>query len=387
MAANGAPPKPWEINRGQSPSNNLRSSSLTRPESGEFPTPPPIPARPNQQSTSATMYRPTYGNLGSYGGGYNFGGYGGYGSGMYGSSGLYGTGGGMYGSSYRNYGTPPNGVGSFTQQAEDSTRQAFQSVESIVRAFTSVSAMLESTFGAVYSSFRAVLDVADHFSRVRSTFSEILSSIAIFRLFRYLYRRVLAIFGSRECEDAWSNAAVDGALMRPNSSSQKKSWPIMLFAAVVMGGPYLIWRLMRGANSQKPANISWMNGDGDHVVAKAEFDFSSESEEEISFLAGDTIILAPRAQQPHIRGWLLGTIDGKNPGYLPANYVKILGLRRGRAKPTTPPTPAANISTTTTTTPPAGLSTEGTVSNEEWQNIHSGSERLGPPEEPPTQQS
>uniref|UniRef100_H2ZCY3 Peroxin-13 n=1 Tax=Ciona savignyi TaxID=51511 RepID=H2ZCY3_CIOSA len=252
MAANGAPPKPWEINRIQSPSNNLHSSSVPRPQSGEFQTPPPVPTRPNQQqNTSSSLYRPTFGGLGSYGSGC-YGGYGGYGGGMGGmyGGGLYGNG-GMYGSNYRNYGGP-NGTGGFTQQAEESTRQAFQSVESIVRAFTSVSAMLESTFGAVYSSFRAVLDVADHFSRVRATFSEILSSIAIFRFFRYVYRRLLALFGSRECEDAWINAAAaDGSLVRPSSSSQKKSWPIMLFAAVVMGGPFLIWRLMKGSSTQK----------------------------------------------------------------------------------------------------------------------------------------
>jgi len=41
--------------------------------------------------------------------------------------------------------------------------------------------MLESTLGAVYSSFRAVLDVADHFSRVKATFTDILSSITVFR--------------------------------------------------------------------------------------------------------------------------------------------------------------------------------------------------------------
>jgi len=41
--------------------------------------------------------------------------------------------------------------------------------------------MLESTLGAVYSSFRAVLDVADHLSRVKTTFSDILSSIAVVR--------------------------------------------------------------------------------------------------------------------------------------------------------------------------------------------------------------
>ena len=52
---------------------------------------------------------------------------------MYGGGSPY-YGGGMYGSTYRGFGSP----GSFTQQAEDNTRQAFQSVESIVRAFTSV---------------------------------------------------------------------------------------------------------------------------------------------------------------------------------------------------------------------------------------------------------
>jgi len=56
-----------------------------------------------------------------------------YGNGLYGSSGL-------YGGSYRAYGSSM--PGGFTQQAEESTRQAFQSVESIVRAFTSVSTAL-----------------------------------------------------------------------------------------------------------------------------------------------------------------------------------------------------------------------------------------------------
>ena len=41
---------------------------------------------------------------------------------------------------------------------------------------------------------------------------------------------------------------------------------------------------------------SWMNGDGDHVIAKAEFDFQSASSEELNFQAGDRIILAPRGR-------------------------------------------------------------------------------------------
>lgn len=33
--------------------------------------------------------------------------------------------------------------------------------------------------------------------------------------------------------------------------------------------------------------------------------------------------------QPRVKGWLLGSVDGKNVGLVPANYVKVLGKRRG----------------------------------------------------------
>ncbi|CAK8679672.1 unnamed protein product [Clavelina lepadiformis] len=348
MSSSGAPPKPWEINRGQSPGNysNLRSSA----EMEETRTAPPVPTRPSQQQrASSPLYRPGYGGLGygGYGGTYGIGGYGGmYGGGMYGSS-------GMYGSPYRNY-SSLNNAGSFTQQAEESTRQAFQSVESIVRAFSSVSAMLESTFGAVYSSFRAVLDVADHFSRVKATFTDILSSIAVFRLFRYLYRRAMAALGVHPCDEAWESIKPTSAAAKPSTPSEKKSWPIMLFVAVVLGGPYLIWKLLKGMSSQKPDASTWMNGDGDHVIARAEFDFQSENDEELSFRAGDRLILAPRDQQPHVRGWLLGTADGKKPGYVPANHVKVLGLRRGRSQ--------AQLPSTNQTT--------ATDESDAWKDIH-----------------
>ncbi|KAK6328124.1 hypothetical protein J4Q44_G00001020 [Coregonus suidteri] len=35
-------------------------------------------------------------------------------------------------------------------------------------------------------------------------------------------------------------------------------------------------------------------------------------------------------QQPRVRGWLLASVDGQTTGLIPANYVKVLGKRRGR---------------------------------------------------------
>ena len=35
-------------------------------------------------------------------------------------------------------------------------------------------------------------------------------------------------------------------------------------------------------------------------------------------------------QQPRLRGWLLASVDGQLTGLVPANYIKVLGKRRGR---------------------------------------------------------
>ena len=64
-------------------------------------------------------------------------------------------------------------------------------------------------------------------------------------------------------------------------------------------------------------------GEGDHVIARAEYDFDGENDEELSFRAGDILRLAPKGKQPRIRGWLLGSLDGSSEGIVPANYVKV----------------------------------------------------------------
>ena len=69
----------------------------------------------------------------------------------------------------------------FIQYAEDSSRQTFASVESVVRAFNSLAMMLDNTFFAMTSSFRAILGVAENFGRLRTMFGHIWYSVNIFR--------------------------------------------------------------------------------------------------------------------------------------------------------------------------------------------------------------
>ena len=49
-----------------------------------------------------------------------------------------------------------------------------------------------------------------------------------------------------ETDEAWSQAAESllPSSAGDGSAPKKSTWPIMLFFAIIMGGPYLIWRLI-----------------------------------------------------------------------------------------------------------------------------------------------
>lgn len=118
-----------------------------------------------------------------------------YGGGMYG-----GGGGGMYGgySNYGSYGNYGNGYQMrdpldpetrFIQLAEESSRPAFQSIESLVMAIGNIASMLDSTFFALTSSFRAILGVAANVGQLRGVFAQFWSTFALIRGVTWLYRK------------------------------------------------------------------------------------------------------------------------------------------------------------------------------------------------------
>ncbi|XP_044285381.1 peroxisome biogenesis factor 13 [Varanus komodoensis] len=327
MAGNQPPPpKPWESRR---LSADVGANQLTRPGQPALTrVPPPIPPRLSQQtgSTALNTYRPAYSTSFSSG-------YGGYGNSFYGSYSPYSFGYGSLG--YNRFRVDDVPTSRFVQQAEESSRGAFQSIESIVHAFASVSMMMDATFSAVYNSFRAVLDVANHFSRLKIHFTKVFSAFALVRTIRYLYRRLQRLLGMRkssENDDLWAESQGTVARIGPEekATNSAKSWPIFLFFAVVLGGPYLIWKLLSTYTDEETVSSNWASGEDDHVVGRAEYDFTAVSEEEISFRVGEMLKLAPKEQQPKIRGWLLASRDGQTTGLVPANHVRILGKRKGK---------------------------------------------------------
>ncbi|XP_052368037.1 peroxisomal membrane protein PEX13-like isoform X2 [Oncorhynchus keta] len=303
------------------PPRSVQSIQSYRPSYGSF------PGSSYNPYGSSSLYGGAYSPYSPYSGGYGMGG--GLGGGLGGSLGY---------SRFGQTGIEDVAPSRFVQQAEESSRGAFQSIESIVQAFTSVSMMMDATFSAVYNSFRAVLDVANHLTRLRMHFTKVLSAFALVRTLRYLYRRIQRMLGLRrdgEVEDLWADSegvvlATRGAGAAMEDAGAVKSWPIFLFLAVVLGGPYLIWKLLSSAQGPEESATNWASGEDDHVVARAEYDFTAASEEELSLNAGDMLNLAPKEHQPRVRGWLLASVDGQTTGLIPANYVKVLGKRRGR---------------------------------------------------------
>lgn len=178
---------------------------------------PALPPRPMayQQNGGGGFFNSTnsmYGNglggglyggsgLGGYGSAYGMGGGYGSGYGMAGGYSPYGMGGGGYGVGSYGGGMLTNRYGAaganglmdaearFIQLAEESSRPAFQSIESLVGAIGNIAAMLDSTFFAITSSFRAILGVAANFGRLRGVFAQFWSTFALFRGLSWLFKK------------------------------------------------------------------------------------------------------------------------------------------------------------------------------------------------------
>lgn len=83
----------------------------------------------------------------------------------------------------------------FQQYIEESTRSTFSVVETILHTFSSITMLLDSTYFALTSSFRAILSVADNIGKLRSTIGQLFSTFALLRVLKWVYRKVLTMLG------------------------------------------------------------------------------------------------------------------------------------------------------------------------------------------------
>ncbi|KAH7720811.1 PRX-13 protein [Aphelenchoides avenae] len=297
--------------------------------------PPPLPPRPQTMETAAYnpygspagMFGQPYGmGMSPYGGGYG---------GMYG---MYNAG-GMYGS---NFGSPES---NFVRIAEESSRGAFQSIESVVNAVASVANMLSSTHNAVFSSFRAVIGVVEQFSMMKKQIGGVLA-VTVFHWLRLLWRRLLIFLRLKPAnyasvEQAWMDTqrTPTAADVLPGRVSGSFSWPTLIFWLIALGGPYLIYRCVSKMVETIEESRKWATGASEHYVAQALYDFNASNQQELSFRASELLRVAPKSEQPKVRGWLLASSeDGARIGLVPINYVKIIN-RLTNSPPVAPSNP------------------------------------------------
>ncbi|KRT80977.1 SH3 domain-containing protein [Oryctes borbonicus] len=238
----------------------------------------------------------------------------------YGTYGGYNSYGGM--GNYPAYGAEDR----FIQYAEERSRNTFSNIENVVRAFSSISMMLDNTFFAMTSSFRAVLSVAENFGRLRSVFGQIWYSVNIFRLIKWLFRKIQVMFGLKATENvrslAW-NEALSGATAEVNGNRGGASWSTLAFLGVIISTPYIISKFLPKYEDKYNPN-NWLSAG---VRAKAAFDFVATSPNELTINTNDEIVLAPKHIQQEMAlynsGWAYATCNGRS-GVIPLNYIVVV---------------------------------------------------------------
>lgn len=323
------PLKPWERARRSLPVSGT-SESLEEPQGPRGA--PTIPPRPSIASTSAGAssygaYTPYVSYPTSRYSSYSYQPYGG-GYSQYGSYGGAGYGAG-YGSAGYGVQQPPP---AFVRQAEERSRTAFQSVESVVGAVASVSMMLESTYFAVHSCFRALLGVAHHFDTLKNHVVSALTSIALLRKLRLFLLWLLAKLRLRRASlagETWQELVQSQQQQLQPGQGPAVLWPVVTFFSVVFGVPWLLWKLM--SQVAQPDDVpeqqrAWNQQGEGQLMARALYSYQATRSDELSFAAGDELTVAPQQLQPQLPGWILAGMN-RQSGLVPANYVEIVSGR------------------------------------------------------------
>lgn len=106
------------------------------------------------------------------------------------------------------------------------------------------------------------------------------------------------------------------------------SWPLWLFFAVAIGGPYMIYRLL---NSEATAKERAAKDKRRPVKARAVWDFNPRNPRELGFKANDILtIFPPQRPGQYPEGWVLAGLENRK-GLVPADYVR---MQKPEASPT-----------------------------------------------------
>lgn len=248
----------------------------------------------------------------------------------------------------------PAAHGVISKLAEERTRSTFSSIETILDAVNSINTILESTYTAIYGSFRTITSVADHLIFVRNHLAEIALIPRVLQIVAGFCRWLLQVIGlgnsklaqrlgQRSDEHIWKEALakdfssedIKRLLAQSDDSAGPSSplWPIFLFFSLVLGTPYIIWRLLGAPGPIPRTNVpEWTLGRGRHFVAVSLREYKAQNSNELSFGKNQIFFVKPESLQPGSK-WLIACV-ASNPktkplvnlkiGLIPLNYVRLV---------------------------------------------------------------
>lgn len=217
---------------------------------------------------------------------------------------------------------------------EEKSRPTFQSIESFVIAISNIATMLDSTFFALTSSFKALLAMTANFVHLRKVFSRLWTSFALLRWIRKIYTRLLLWLQLTKTntsadifEGAYNLSTNVQELTHGTNNGTSKS--VVLFLCFIMAAPFLLLKLFSKSDVLRPKkSISNMNPElwKNPVEAIALFNFTASNKDELSIYSGQNLLIAPKSiQKEHnllATGWVLASVDNTMCGLIPVNYVK-----------------------------------------------------------------
>uniref|UniRef100_A0A915NDJ9 Sm domain-containing protein n=1 Tax=Meloidogyne javanica TaxID=6303 RepID=A0A915NDJ9_MELJA len=166
----------------------------------------------------------------------------------------------------------------FLRTAEESTRGAFQSIEHVASAFLSIASLLNSTYGAVFNSFRAIISVVEQLKSLKhflvSTFL-----LSLTRWIRFLWRRLLASLRVRPRNYANSASIWAGINGELEQSKKSSNFGTLIFWIIAIGGPLLIIKyfLQQIRENARELISDWATGQAEHYTAQAKIFLCSKN--------------------------------------------------------------------------------------------------------------
>ncbi|KIH56238.1 SH3 domain protein [Ancylostoma duodenale] len=137
-------------------------------------------------------------------------------------------------------------------------------------------------------------------------------SLSLFKFLQKLWRYLLVLLRLKPAnyasaaELAWGEAKEPfGSDVLGGSSPPIINWPAVMFWMVALGGPWLIYKAISQMVRSVEEKRKWATGTGAHYTAQALYDFQAANDQELSFMNGEILRVAPKQEQPRVRGWLL----------------------------------------------------------------------------------